>query len=199
MPSDAEVESARALVGWRLVQRMPGRIRLPKAGMALDLGGIGKEYAVDQVTLLLAHAGVTSALVDFGADIRVLGLPSDGRPAWKIGLENPLQPGKAWTSLVVREGAVATSGDYLRGFETGGRRYGHIVDPRTGRPVDHGVLAASVFAPSCTQAGMLSTAACVLGPGEGHRLLESAPGVQGCLVTAQGTITTSRFNEYVST
>ncbi len=198
VPSDAEVEAARALVGWRQVQRLPGRIRLPRAGMALDLGGVGKEYAVDQVVLLLARAGVTSGLVDFGADIRVLGMPSDGRPAWKIGLEDPRHPGTTWTSLILREGAVATSGDYLRGFHAGGRRYGHIVDPRTGRPVDHGVLAASVYAPSCTQAGMMSTAACVLGPEEGRRLLEAAPGVHGCLVTLQGNFTTSRFHEYVS-
>ena len=199
IPSDAEVAAGLALVGWRQVQRVPGRFRLPRAGMAIDLGGVGKEFAVDQVILLLAQAGVVSALVDFGADVRVLGLPSDGRPAWKIGLEDPLRPGTPWTNLVLREGAVATSGDYLRGFDAGGRRYGHIVDPRTGRPVDQDVLAASVFAPSCTQAGMLSTAACVLGPVEGRRLLESSPGVHGCIVTRKGTVTTSRFHEFVST
>lgn len=198
IPGDAEIAAAMPLVGWRQVQRAPGRIRLPRAGMALDLGGVGKEFAVDQVVLLLAQSGVTSALVDFGADVRVLGLPSDGRPAWKIGLEDPARPGTPWTHLVVREGAVATSGDYVRGFEAGGRRYGHIVDPRTGSPVDQGVLAVSVFAPSCTQAGMLSTAAFVLGPVEGRRLLESSQGVHGCIVTRKGTLTTSRFHEYVT-
>ncbi|KAB2662620.1 MAG: FAD:protein FMN transferase [Verrucomicrobia bacterium] len=199
IPTDDEVAAAMPLVGWRQVQHAPGRIRLPLPGMALDFGGVGKEFAVDQVILLLARAGVTSALVDFGADVRVIGLPADGRPAWKIGLDDPLNPGTPWTHLVLREGAVATSGDYVRGFEAGGRRYGHIVDPRTGRPVDQGVLAASVFAPSCTQAGMLSTAACVLGPVEGRRLLESSPGIHGCIVTRKGTVTTSRFHEYVST
>jgi thiamine biosynthesis lipoprotein len=198
VPTEAEVTTARALVGWRQVQRAPGRIRLPRAGMSLDLGGVGKEYAVDQVILLLAQAGVSGALVDFGADIRVYGQPPDGRPAWKIGLEDPRRPGSAWTSVILKEGAVATSGDYLRGFESGGRRYGHIVDPRTGRPVDHGVLAASVIAPSCTQAGMLSTAACVLGALEGRQLLETSPGVQGCLLTHDTLLNTSRFHEHVS-
>ena len=197
VPSDAEIEAARALVGWRQVERAPGKIRLPKVGMSLDLGGVGKEYAVDQVMALLAQHGVSSALVDFGADLRVAGLPPDGRPAWFIGLDDPSNPGQAWTGLGVRDAAVATSGDYVRKFEIGGRRYGHILDPRTGRPVSNGVRAASVVAPSCTQAGMLSTAAFVLGPVEGLRLLESSPGVSGVLVTESGKIATKRFYEYV--
>lgn len=198
VPSDAEIAEAKARVGWNRIQLAPGRIRLPLAGMAIDLGGVGKEFAVDQVILLMASMGVRSALVDFGADIRVLGLPTDGRPAWKIGLEDPKAPGQPWTHLILREGAVATSGDYLRGFTHGGRRFGHILDPRTGRPVDNGVLAASVLAPSCTQAGMLSTALCVLGAEEGRRLLAATPGVEGCILTSQGIVTSPRFYEHVS-
>ena len=198
VPSDPEIEAARTLTGWKQVQLAPGRIRLPRAGMAIDLGGVGKEFAVDQVILLLASLGIRSALVDFGADIRVLGLPHDGRPAWKIGLEDPRNPGLAWTHLVVREGAVATSGDYIRGFTSGSRRFGHILDPRTGRPVDNRVLAASVLAPSCTQAGMLSTALCVMGPEEGRRLLASSPGVEGCIFSTDGIVTSPRFYEHVT-
>ena len=197
VPTDAEIERARGLVGWRLVERAPGRIRLPRGGMAVDLGGMGKEYAVDQILALLAQHGVSSALVDFGADIRVAGPPPDGRPAWFIGLDDPVNPGTAWTGLAVRDVAVASSGDYIRKFEISGRRYGHILDPRTGRPVANGVRAVSVVAPSCTQAGMLSTAACVLGAVEGLRLLESAPGISGAIVTETGTVTTKRFYEYV--
>ncbi len=198
IPSEAEIESARQKVGWTHVQLAPGRIRLPRPGMAIDLGGVGKEYAVDQTIRLLATLGVPSALVDYGADIRVLGLPTDGRPAWKIGLEDPHQPGKPWTHVIIRDGAVATSGDYIRGFSKEGRRFGHILDPRTGRPVDNGVLAASVLAPSCTQAGMLSTTLCILGPEEGRRLLAATPGVEGCILTPQGPITSARFHEHVS-
>lgn len=199
VPSDAEVESARSRVGWRQVQIAPGQVCLPTPGMSIDLGGVGKEYAVDQTIGLLASLDVRSALVDYGADIRVLGLPADGRPAWKIGLEDPHNPGNAWTHFLIREGAVATSGNYLRGFDSAGHRYGHIVDPRTGRPTDNRVLAASVWAPSCTQAGMLSTALCVLGPEEGRRLLLSTPGVEGCLLTPQGWVASTRFHEHVST
>ena len=197
VPSDAEIATAGGLVGWRLVERVPGRIRLSRLGMAIDLGGMGKEFAVDHVMALLAQQGVSSALVDFGADVRAAGPPPDGRPAWYIGLDDPVNPGRAWTGLGVRDAAVATSGDYVRKFEISGRRYGHIIDPRTGRPVANGVRAASVIAPSCTQAGMLSTAACVLGAVEGLRLLERTPGISGAIVTETGTFTTKRFYENV--
>ena len=199
VPSDAEVEAARDLVGWRQVERAPGRLRLARPGMALDLGGLGKEFAVDQVIAMLAQLGVPSALVDFGADVRVMGPPPDGRAAWFIGLEDPRRPGQAWTGLAVRNAAVASSGDYVRKFEIAGRRYGHIVDPRTGRPVANGVRAVNVIAPSCTQAGMLSTAVCVLGAVDGLRLLESTPGIFGAIVTESSTVTTKRFYEHVPT
>lgn len=198
LPTDRQVEAARSLVGWKQVQRTPGRIFLPKAGMGLDLGGMGKEYAVDQVALLLRMSGVAGALVDFGADIRVFGTPPDGRPGWHIGLEDPQHPGACWRGLAVRDAAVATSGDYRRAFELNGVRYGHIVDPRTGRPVTQGVRAVSVLAPSCTQAGLLSTAAFVLGPDEGLRLMESTPGTAGAILTESQTLCSRRFHEHVA-
>ncbi|MCW5560017.1 MAG: FAD:protein FMN transferase, partial [Verrucomicrobiae bacterium] len=86
LPTDAQIEAARSLVGWKQVRRSPGCIFLPRPGMGLDLGGMGKEYAVDQVTLLLLRSGVPGALVDFGADIRVFGAPPDQRLGWHIGL-----------------------------------------------------------------------------------------------------------------
>lgn len=193
LPTDAEIASAKAKVGWRRVQRTPGKIRLPETGMSVDLGGIGKEYAVDQISQLARQFGVSGALVDFGADLRVFGPPPDGRPAWHIGLEDPTKPGACWTGLAIRDAAVATSGDYIRRFERDGVRYGHILDVRTGRPVANGVRAVSVMAPSCTQAGMLSTAIFVLGPDEGIRLLDSTIGVTGAIVTESGTVTSRTF------
>lgn len=199
LPGDDEIATARKLVGWRLVQRRPGLIHLPLPGMALDLGGMGKEFAVDQVVLLLGSLGVRSALVDFGADVRVLGLPPDGRNAWRIGLEDPGNVGSCWATLAVRDAAVATSGDYRRNFERNGVRYGHIVDVRTGRPAVHGVRAASVLAPSCTQAGLLSTSALILGPDDGLRLLESTLGVAGALITENKKLISRRFHENLIT
>jgi thiamine biosynthesis lipoprotein len=197
VPSEAEIAGARELVGWRKVQRAPHRIQLPARGMRLDLGGMGKEYAVDQVSLLFRMSGATGVLVDFGADVRVSGLPSDGRPAWHIGLEDPDNPGRAWCGLAVRDAAVATSGDYFRKFETGGRRYGHIVDLRTGQPVHNDCRAVSVTAPSCTVAGMLSTAAFILGPVDGLKLIESQMGAEGVIIAGRSRHASRRFYEYV--
>ena len=198
IPTDPQIEAARQCVGWRKVERKPGSVRLSEPGMCLDLGGMGKEYAVDQVALLARQSGLTGALIDFGADIRVTGLPADGRPGWHLGLEDPDQPGRAWCGLAVREAAVATSGDYNRGFTAAGKRWGHILDPRTGRPVQNGCRAVHVLAPSCTLAGMLSTAALVLGADEGLRLIESQPGAEGLLHGPQSKLSSRRFYEHVA-
>ncbi len=197
LPEPTEVDAARSLVGWAKVQRQPGRIRLPEAGMGLDLGGMGKEFAVDQVLQWMRQNGAASALVDFGADVRVDGPPPAGRTAWHIGLENPGRPGSAWTGLGLKSGAVATSGDYHRKFELQGVRYGHIVDVKQGRPALHDIRAVSVVAPSCTQAGMLSTTAFALGPVEGLRLIETTAGVAGVILTEHQTLASRRFYEYV--
>jgi FAD:protein FMN transferase len=198
IPTEEAVAAARDKVGWRKVQRAPGKVFLPEPGMSLDLGGLGKEYAVDSVAALAVGRGIQSVLVDFGQDVLALGLPPDGRPAWHIGLEDPRQPGRCWAGVAVQNMAVATSGDYLRRFELNGRTYGHIIDVRTGRPVANGHRAVSVLAPGCTLAGILSTAAFVLGPEEGLRLLDSMPGVAGCMVTDHQTIQNRRFHEYLA-
>ncbi len=196
VPTPEQIATAREQVGWRMLQRRPGAIFLPSSGMSLDLGGMGKEYAVDQAVLLAGSMGVTGVLVDFGADVRVAGLPPDGRPSWYIGLEDPRKPGSTWKGLTLRDGAVATSGDYFRKFEVNGRRYGHIIDPRTGEPVHNTCLAVSIIAPSCTQAGMLSTAAFVLGADAGLKLIEAQPATAGAIVTESGIHLSRRFHEY---
>jgi FAD:protein FMN transferase len=199
VPDDAAVAAARARTGWRKVQRAPGRIFLPEQGMALDLGGVGKEYAVDWVIQMGIRQGVRGLLVDFGQDIRVSGDPPDGRSAWHVGLEDPREPGRCWVGLRVRDQAVATSGDYVRCFRSGDRSYGHILDARVGEPVSNGCRAVSVVAPSCTLAGGLATAAMALGVEEGLRLIESTYQAEGAIVCEQGRHLTKRFHEYVIT
>lgn len=199
VPDADTIARARALCGWRAIRRTPGFIHLPVPGMGLDLGGIGKEFAVDQIAEFVSRQGVSGVLVDFGADVRVIGRPPDGRPGWHIGLDDPRQPGRCWCGLGLVEGAVATSGDYVRRFEIAGRRYGHILDPRTGRPVENGCLAVSVLGPNCTLAGILSTAVFVLGPTEGLRLVEAQMGFEAAVITEGGTHFTRRFQGYVAT
>jgi thiamine biosynthesis lipoprotein len=197
IPTDAEIQSAKQLVGWSKVQRRKGAIFLPRAGMSIDLGGIGKEYAVDRVTQIAAQHGIENVLVDFGQDLSMRGTPPS-KPAWHIGLEDPANPGKCWTSLAVNDKAVATSGDYLRHFQIGGRRYGHIIDPRSGYPVDNGCRAVSVVAPTCTVAGILSTTAFILGPTEGLNLIGNYMGADGCIITDNSKHETRKFHEYVT-
>ena len=195
IPEPAAIRRAKELVGWTRVQRRPGAIFLPREGMSLDLGGIGKEYAVDRVLTLALQRGLENVLVDFGADVRVHGRPPE-KPAWHVGLENPQHPGQCWTGAAVTNHAVATSGDYLRHFLHQGRRYGHIVDPRTGYPVNNGTLSVSVIAPHCTVAGILSTTIFVLGAKEGLPLLGACPGVEGAIVTETAQHQTRGFYAY---
>jgi len=196
LPSDAEVESARRLVGWKKVQRAPGKVFLPEPGMALDFGGFGKEYAVDMAAQIAVQHGITSALVDFGHDLKAVGQPPD-RPAWHIGLEDPHRPGSTAGSMAVIGKGVASSGDYIRRVVINGRRFGHIVDPRSGRPVANGCLQATVITGSCLQAGALSTTAFVLGVPKGIEFIQSFPGAEGLIVTDNACAQTRGFFQYV--
>ncbi len=196
-PSADAIRAAQELVGWHKVQRRPGGIFLPRAGMCLDLGGIGKEYAVDMVVGMALERGIPNVLVDFGHDVRVHGHALD-KKFWWIGLEDANQPGRCWTGVAVRDHAVATSGDYIRNFQINGRRFGHIIDPRTGYPVDNGCHAVSVIAPTCTIAGILSTTALILGPLEGLRLIETHPGAAGAVTTNRNRDYTRKFHEYAA-
>lgn len=188
--------AARELAGWDKIRRRPRAIRLDAPGMGIDLGGIGKEYAVDQIMTMARERGITDVLVDIGQDLRVSGRGPQ-KDAWYIGLEEPDQPGQCWTCLRLTDHAVATSGDYFRSFTHDGRRYGHILDPRTGEPVSNGCQAVTVVAPTCTLAGILSTAAFILGPREGLEMIQRHGGVEACITTATARHQTRRFSNYV--
>jgi thiamine biosynthesis lipoprotein len=196
VPSANEIEAARRLVGWKKVQRMPGKVFLPETGMGLDFGGFGKEYAVDITAQIAADHGILNALVDFGHDLRAVGAPP-GRPAWHIGLEDPKNPGASSGSMAIVGKGVASSGDYIRGFVIEGKRYGHIIDPRTGWPVSNGCLQATVVTSSCLQAGVLSTTAFVLGVPRGIELIQGCPGAEGLLVMEKARAQTRGFFNYV--
>jgi thiamine biosynthesis lipoprotein len=157
VPTAAEVDAVRALVGWARVEWDARSVRLPQAGMEIDFGGIGKEYAADRAAGVLSAHGIAHALVNLGGDVRALGGQPGGRP-WRIGIAHPRAEGRVIGEVEVVDGAVATSGDYQRYFEVDGRRYAHVLDARTGWPVGFW-QSASVVAPVCTVAGSLSTIA----------------------------------------
>jgi thiamine biosynthesis lipoprotein len=196
IPTDAQVQEALALTGWQKVQRESGRVFLPQKGMALDLGGIGKEYAVDRVFELAVKHNLPDVLVNFGGDLRVRGeAPTGG--LWRVGLEDPADPGRCWCGLAFTDRAVATSGDYFRAFHINGRRYSHIIDPRTGWPIGNQCHSASVIAESCTEAGILSTTGLVLGAEKGIEMMQRSRHVEGCVRTDERIYETRQFRQYV--
>lgn len=196
IPDDSAIRVAREISGWERVQRRPRGIRLPIAGMGIDLGGIGKEFAVDQLVSMAREFGINDVMIDIGQDIRVAG-HRPGKDAWYIGLEEPDRPGECWTAVRLTAQAVATSGDYFRSFMLDGRRYGHILDPRTGLPVSNSCQAVSVIAPNCVMAGILSTAAFILGAEEGLELIREQHGAEACITTEFARHQTRRFSSYV--
>lgn len=155
-------------------------------GASLDLGGVAKGYAVDLAMEVLEQRGTPAAMVDLGGNIAVFGEPTDAA-GWWIGIRHPRREGGLIASVRLESGqAVATSGDYERFFETGGDRYSHILDPRTGMPV-RGVVAVTVVAGRAVVADALSTAAFVLGAEAGLELLRDYPAVDGVVVTPNAT------------
>ncbi len=165
VPDDAAIEAARARVGWARVTWRDGELTLP-SGMEIDFGGIGKEYAVDRAAALADTIGGRdgpAVLVNFGGDLAATAARREG--AWEIGLEDPEHPGGAPVVRIELEsrGGLATSGDARRFVRAGGRRLGHILDPRTGRPVEGAPRSVTVLAASCLEAGTLTTLACLKG------------------------------------
>lgn len=143
----------------RLYWRSP-TIEVP-AGMELDFGGIGKEYAVDRAYDLLSKEAPGPFLVNFGGDLRASGPPPNG--SWQVGIEKPGHDREASMMLRLEQGALATSGDSRRFVLRDGVRYGHVLNPKTGWPVPHAPRSVTVAASSCTEAGMLSTLAILHG------------------------------------
>ncbi len=161
LPTDGSIASLLPRIGMdKLVWRSPD-LSFSVAGMELDFGGIGKEYAVDRLASLLAAEGVTQGMIDLGGDFFVLG-PHPGGNAWQIGLRDPDNPGQLTDAVAISSGALATSGDYERCLTVDGRRYGHILDPRTGWPA-RGLSSVTVLAPQCMVAGAMSTIAILKG------------------------------------
>jgi len=196
LPGDDAVGTALAKSGWKKVQRRKGGIYLPEEGMGIDIGGIGKEYAVDRVIEMAGNVGIRNILVNFGQDLRVQGEPPEGGP-WRIGLEDPGDTGMCWAGVAVHNRAVTTSGDYVRHISIDGEKFGHIIDPRTGYPVKNGCQAVSVIAPTCTEAGILSTSAFILGGNDGLQFLDGYVQAEGCIKEQNRQYCTRRFNEYL--
>jgi len=154
-PVPEEIERLMPLLGLDKIRWRRPVLSFPVPGVELDLGGIGKEYAADRAAAACAEAGVAHGLVELGGDICAIGPQPDGAP-WLISIRNPQDTGESLAVVSLAAGGLATSGDYERCITVDGWRYGHILDPRTGWPVN-GLAAVSVMAESCLVAGSIST------------------------------------------
>jgi thiamine biosynthesis lipoprotein len=161
LPSQDALEELLGAIGWEKLEWERPLLALPLPGMELDFGGFVKEYAADRVAEMCRQLGIRSGLVDLGGDLAVVGPHPDGSP-WRVGIRDPHHPERAIAVVALAAGAIATSGDYERCMLVNGRRYGHVLDPRSGWPVE-GLTSATVSAPHCLVAGTASTVALLKG------------------------------------
>lgn len=199
-PTPEQVAAARMVVGYRLIRidKEAGTVELLKTGMQLDLGGIGAGYAVDEALKVLAQEGIKSALVDASGDIGVSD-PPPGKPGWRIGIA-PLEPdAEPSRYLLLRNAAVTTSGDAFQFVEFEGKRYSHIVDPKTGLGLTER-SSVTVIARDCTTADSYTKAVMILGPGKGFPLIEATKDAAAIIVRAPHgmveTLVSKRLSEY---
>ena len=183
-PDKFEIRKVLRLVDYAGLTLDPVRktAALRKKGQSLDLGGIGKGYASDRIVDVFRRHGVTSAFTNFGGNVATLGTKPDGSP-WRVGIRHPRRSGALAGVLDIADRAVVTSGDDQRYFiGADGRRYHHLLDPRTGYPSESGLLSATVVAGSAAEADALSTALFVAGAEKGLKVLKYFPGAGAVLI-----------------
>lgn len=156
--------------------------------MKIDLGGMAKGFVVDRGIKSLQEDGIKSAFINAGGNIKVLGPKYKNRP-WNIGIRKPRKKGEIFRDHIIglKKGSVATSGDYERYFIEDGKRYSHLIDPRTGFPV-RGMQSVTIYAPDALTADILSTAVLIMGWNEGQMLINSLPEIEGFMVENEDNI-----------
>ncbi len=188
VPDMNEVRRRLPLIDYRALEidERAGTARLARPGMRAHLGGIGKGYAIDQGVAILRRAGFRNFMIQSGGDLYAAGL-KDGKP-WRVGVQDPRGPADRIVAAVdLSDGTFSTSGDYERFFIKDGRRYHHIIDPKSGLPAQ-GCRSVTILAPNATLADGLSTGVFLLGPVEGMALVNRLPGVDAVIVTSTNEV-----------
>jgi thiamine biosynthesis lipoprotein len=157
LPTETTIQELLDKVGWHKLRWNPPVLEFPVPGMEVDFGGVVKEYAVDRVAALCRQAGIRHGVINLGGDIKIIGPRGDGS-AWRIGIRHPRNKDSLLETLLLKKGALASSGDYERCIVLDGVRYGHVLNPKTGWPVRH-LAAVSVVGDFCVVAGSASTIA----------------------------------------
>ncbi len=185
-PTDRELRRARESVGSEKVNLDPAArtVRFAAPGVELDLGAIGKGYAVDRAVKVLREAGVKAALVDAGSSTRYAINAPPGKSGWTVHVPMPADRSQTVSTVTLRNESLSTSGSYEKFFQLDGHRYCHVMDPRNGVPVQ-GVLQATLIAPDSTTTDALSNAMFVMGPEAGRKLLATVPGARGLWILGE--------------
>jgi thiamine biosynthesis lipoprotein len=189
-PTEIEIEQHLSAVDYRHVVLDPARrtVHFTQPGVRINLGGIGKGYAVQRAADMLRVKGVAHALLNAGGDTRVIG-DRRGQP-WIVGIRHPRLENEVITRLPLVDEAISTSGDYERFFEEDGKRYHHVINPRTGKPTE-GILTVTVIGPDGTMTDGLDTAIFVLGAEEGLEMIKKYPEYEAIVVDSTGKVSYS--------
>jgi thiamine biosynthesis lipoprotein len=190
LPRPDELRAVLPRVDYRKVSIRNNRLHFATPSMSIDPGGFGKGYAVDRAIATLQRQGITRAMVKAGGDLRVIGLPP-GQRHWTIYLEDPKKKGYR-LAVQLKSGALSTSGNYENFFEIDGQRYGHLLDPRTGRPIQ-AIAACTLTAPTCLESDAYATAACVLGVEKSKKEFGQKFGMR--FVTLLGVVVKSNWQD----
>lgn len=192
-PSAADVKARLRWLGWRHVKldEAAHTVKLDEEHVRIGLGGIAKGYAVDRAAKVLLDAGVASFYVQAGGDLFTHGVKPDGSP-WQAGIRDPRGPeGDYFAVMPVSDHAFSTAGDYERSYVVDGKRYHHIIDPRTGYPATAS-RSVTIWAPTALLADEIDDAVFILGPEKGLKLVESLDGVGAVIVDAKNRVWTSK-------
>lgn len=192
-PDERAIKKNLPLVNYRdlIINRDNSTVFLRKKGMLIDLGGIAKGYAADRAVEVLKKHGINAGLVSVAGDIKTFGRKPDGKP-WKVGIRNPRPRGSdddIMVTIELTDMAISTSGDYERSFISDGKRYHHLLDPKTGYPAG-GCQSVSVITEEGAFTDSFSTGVFILGPEKGIKVLEEM-GFDGIIVDSQGKIHTT--------
>jgi thiamine biosynthesis lipoprotein len=174
LPSAEAIDAAKTAVGYQKLEVRTDPLALRKSvdNLEVDLSSIAPGYTVDQMTEMLIERGLEDFNVEIGGEVRSLGTRPDGKP-WRVAIERPRTDRREMLRAVpLVDSAIATAGDYRKFFEIGGRRYSHIIDPATARPVDHSLASVTVVAATCMEADGWDTPLLVLGPERGYECAE---------------------------
>ena len=188
VPSESERLKSVQNIGFKdlVLNAKEQTVYLPKKGMKIGFGAIGKGYAADATKKLMKSLGVSSGIINASGDLTSWGKKPDGTD-WQVGISNPENPAKVFSWFPVRDAAVATSGNYEKYVTLEGKQYSHIMDPRTGMPVS-GIKSVTVFAPKAELADAFATAVFIMGIDSGIDTISQLPGMSCIIVDAENNI-----------